>query len=48
MDFYKNSLFLHITKVANWDDFVHISTDPTVLIPVLWNFAWLHRDFACT
>ena len=33
MDFYKNSLFLLITEVENWDDFVHMSTDPTAVEP---------------
>ena len=33
--FIKNSLFVLITEVANWDDFVHISTNPTALIPLI-------------
>ena len=46
--FIKNSLFVLITVVANWDDFVHISTNPTALIPLLKNLGWLHRDLAST
>ena len=47
--FIKNSLFVLITEVANWDDFVHISTNPTALIPLIAvEPRVLHRDLAST